>query len=360
MFGTLGRMARLGLRTLGRRAALFVLLLGGLGLGQARDAQAQGAKNGITKSALEAQKMAEAQKHMDAGALLYNDPKGPKCEEAYLEFKKAHELSGSVKALRAMGICAQELERDGLAIEHFEMCLALAEKGAKLSAEEKAQIEGDLKSLVTAAASVNLSADRQGVRVSDVRTPAKGPAISNDYDLSGPALSERVLKIHPGKHRFTAVAPGGASLVWDADLENGLSYSHKFDFAALEKKLETPKPADERPVPISAIAVGGVSAALLVPTVILMVRAWGKGQDYKESNGKLPAAQLETMRSDVVNANLIADIFLGATVVSGAVATVLYLTRPVKARSPANAWTLVPMASGGRAPLGGVLLEGRF
>src|SRR5205809_4795158 len=62
----------------------------------------------------------EAQAHMTAGSSLYNDPAGPpgaKCEEALAEFSRAYDLSGSWKALRAMAICEQKLERDGVALK---------------------------------------------------------------------------------------------------------------------------------------------------------------------------------------------------------------------------------------------------
>ena len=58
-------------------------------------------------------KLEQAKQHMAAGSSFYNDPSGHKCEEALVEFGKAYELSGSWKALRAMGICELELERDG-------------------------------------------------------------------------------------------------------------------------------------------------------------------------------------------------------------------------------------------------------
>lgn len=342
-----------------RAAVLGTLLCAAWGWDEGR-AAAQASSAGVSKAGADAQRLAEAQKHMDAGAALYNDPKGPKCEEAYQEFKKAHELSGSVKALRAMGICAEELERDGLAIEHFEMCLELAQKGTKLSAEDKAQIESDLKGLKAAAAQVSLSADREGVRVRDVRAPAKGAEVSNAYEIAGPAGTEQALKIHPGRHRFTAKAADGAELIWEAELENGGTYTHRFVFAELERKTDTQKPRMERPVPVSAMVMGGVTAALLVPTVVLMVRAKGKGSDYEESNGKLPVQQLEEMRSGVVQANLLSDVFLGATVVAGAVTAVLFVTRPSKPVSEANTWTLRPMGVGLGGMPRGLMMEGRF
>src|SRR6476659_9259610 len=55
----------------------------------------------------------EARSHFFAGVALLQDPEGEKVEEAYREFKKAYEISGSPKILGNMGFCAMRLERDG-------------------------------------------------------------------------------------------------------------------------------------------------------------------------------------------------------------------------------------------------------
>src|SRR5690349_13522562 len=69
----------------------------------------------------DAAKIEEAKKHMVAGAALYNDPSGQhKCEEAYVEFNKAFELSGSLNALRSRAVCALELEKDGEALADYK------------------------------------------------------------------------------------------------------------------------------------------------------------------------------------------------------------------------------------------------
>ncbi|MEO5728898.1 MAG: hypothetical protein ABI134_17355, partial [Byssovorax sp.] len=69
-------------------------------------------------------KLAEAKRHMQAGAAFYNDPSGHKCEEAIREFGKAYELSGSLNALKGQAVCNLELERDGEAIEQYTKYLA--------------------------------------------------------------------------------------------------------------------------------------------------------------------------------------------------------------------------------------------
>lgn len=299
----------------------------------------------------------EAKRHWEAGTAFYNDPSGHKCEEAYREFKKAYDLSGSLNALKAMGICALELERDGEAIERFEKYLA--GKGAQIESADKEQVENDLKALKAAVAQVTLRADRPGVRVTDVRTPSKGPQVTNDYALSG----EQTIGIHPGRHTFTASVEGEPPLIWTVEIGNGGTYAHTFDFEAVKtaaalasKPKDTAPVLTERPVPVAVFVLGGLTAALAVPTGLLMVRANGKKRDFEAQNGKLPGAQLEDVRADVQEANLVADIFLGATVASLAVTGIVYLTRPSRPVDKVG-WILAPAVG---TSGGGALLTGRF
>jgi hypothetical protein len=298
-------------------------------------------------------KLQEAKQHMEAGAAFYNDPNGHKCEEAYREFKKAFELSGSLNALKAMGICALELERDGEAIERLEAYLA--GKGDKIEASDKAQVESDLKALKAGIAKVKLRSDRPSFRVTDVRTPSKGGQIINDYAIEG----EQTLGIHPGRHTFTATSEGAPPVTWTVEIANGSEIEHVFDFAeAAEKPPERPAPPPvmERPVPVTVFIFGGLTVALAVPTAILMVRAGGKNSDFEGQNGKLPAASLEQQKADVESANLLADIFLGASVASLAATGIFYFTRPSRPEEAAGTgWQLTPVVgrSGGGANLVG-------
>jgi hypothetical protein len=258
---------------------------------------------------------------MKAGAAFYNDPSGHKCEEALREFRTAYDLSGSLNALKAMAICNFELERDGDAITQYEDYLK--GKGAGIDPAERAQVEADLNELRTAVASVTLMADREGVRVTDVRTPAKGYPIRNTYTI--PVAGKR-FGLHPGQHVLTASIEGQPDQVWKVEIVNGASYVHAFSFPAAPPPPEPP--ATARPVPTSVFVGLGLTAALAVPWVVLAVRAKGLGDDYREANGHKPATQLEDMRNDVKTANLLADVFLGATVASLTVTAVLFFSRP--------------------------------
>lgn len=308
-------------------------------------------------------KRAEAKKHMEAGAALYNDPGGHKCEEAYAEFKKAFDLSGSPNALKAMGVCALELERDGDAIAHYKKYLE--SKGDKIDAAEKAQIESDLKGLASVA-TVSISTDRQNVQIVDVRTPSKGYPITNKYVAGVGGLK---LGIHPGSHVFTAKAEGAPDLTWSIEIQNGGSYEYGFEFdkgkpvTADGFHEDKPKPAPtqtERPVPTTVYIFGGLTVALVVPTVIFGVGALGKNSDYKDAQGTKPQSELDAMRSDVQTANLITDIFLGATVVSAAATAIFFFTRPeVTVEAPtATGWITVTPTVGRSG--GGAAVVGAF
>lgn len=278
------------------------------------------------------EELAEAKKHMEAGAAFYNDPTGHKCEEAYREFKKAFELSGSAKAVRAMGVCALELERDGDAIQHLEKFLELRDD--KIPAADVAQAESDLKALRSAVAWVTLSSDRSNVRITDVRTPSKGYPVTNRYVTSA---AERTIGVHPGLHVFTASSDGAPDLVWKLEVTNGGKYKYFFAFDAGKPVTadgfdEAPKPAapppTERPVPVSVYVLGGLTVALAVPTTIFMLQAKGAKDDFDAANGVRSADELAPLRDDVTSANLLADVFLGAAVASAVTTGVLFLTRP--------------------------------
>lgn len=287
----------------------------------------------------------EAKKHMKAGAAFYNDPAGHKCEEALREFAKAYELSGSLNALKGMAICNLELERDADAIQQYTAYLA--GKGASLDPEEKKQLEADLNALKAAVATVRISANRPGVRVTDVRTPSKGFPISNAYALGE---GEKQLGIHPGQHVFTASLDGYPDQVWKEEIANGGTYTHVFTF---EKSAPM-----TRPVPASVWATAGVTGALAITWGALAIRAKVMNGNYADANGKRPPAELEDMRSGVKTANVVADVFLGAALASLGTTAVLYFTRPSKP-APVTTGSLRLAPSVGMSG-GGVVLGGSF
>lgn len=330
----------------GPRAAVFIALAAIVCA--ARPARAQ--RKAPDPAAIE-----EARRHMKAGAAFYNDPAGHKCEEALREFTKAYELSGSLNALKGMAICNLELERDGDAIRQYTGYLE--GKGGAIEAGEKAQIEADLSALKAAVATVKLASDHPEVKVTDVRTPSRGFPIRNTYAL--PEGAETTFGLHPGQHVFTASLDGFPDLVWKVELANGGTYAHAFSF---HKPDAGPVVVDKppimvRPVPASVWVTVGLTGALGIAWGALAVRARLLNSDYQDQNGKKAAAELEDMRSGVVKANVVADVFLGAAVASLGTTAILYLTRPVKPLSPGKAAgiRIIPTAGsrGGALSIGG-------
>lgn len=304
----------------------------------------------------------EAKRHMEAGAAFYNDPSGHKCEEAVREFGKAYEKSGSLNALRGMGICALELERDGEAIEMLERFLK--GKGDSLDPADKKQVESDLTALRSAVTRVTFKTDRPNVKLTTVRTPAKGYPITNRYDL---AQSGSQLGLHPGSYTITASTAGEKDLSWKVELANGSTAEHTFTFAGGAASPTPPPPGggedatppadgEEPPIPVTVWIFGGLTVALAVPMTIFMVSASGAKSDFDAQNGKASATELEDLRGDVTTMNTVSDIFLGATVASAAATAVFYFTRPTApeaARLPASlqVGSVVPVVgpSGGGA-----------
>lgn len=283
----------------------------------------------------------EAKKHMKAGAAFYNDPSGhPKCEEALREFTKAFELSGSLNARKGMAVCNLELERDGDAIRDYTAYLA--GKGASMDPAEKKAVEADLGALRAAVATVKLTADRPRVRVTDVRTPSKGFPIRNTYTME---LGEIVLGIHPGQHVLTAHVDGEPDAVWQIEIANGGAYTRAFSF---QREIVT-----ARPIPASVWATAGVTGALGIAWGVLAVRATILKGDYDDANGKASRAALESMRSGVQTANVVADVFLGAAIGGLATTAVLYFTRPAKPRPRGLRFAPIVGPSYGGAALGG-------
>ena len=277
-------------------------------------------------------KVVEAKKHMEAGAAFFNDPAGHKCEEAFSEFEKAYELVGSLNALKGMAFCAMFLERDGEAIELYETLLE--RKGSQIDRADKQQIEADLKALHAAVAVVTLKTDTAGLTVVDTRTPAKGYPITNRYKIEEKQLQ---LGLHPGVHEFRASVDGKPEQVWRIEIKNGDAYNHDFNFgAATSDTNDKPPPPKEpekpsRPIPKSVFIVGGATVAFGVAGGVVGFLAKGARDEYEAANGKEPdKAKLDSMRSNVVTMNLIADVSFGLAVAGAVTTLVLIAKRPEK------------------------------
>jgi hypothetical protein len=183
----------------------------------------------------------ESRRHFNAGVAHLQDPDGARYAEAYQEFQAAYAASPSWKILGNLGLTAMKLERDGEAIAAFEKYLA--EGGAELDPEERAQMERDLNTLKASLATVTLESVPAGAAILDERLPPTGSPVVNRY---GPLSAPAQLGVKAGRHRITAQLAGHEPVVWEFDAAPGSSQSHRFELQptpAAKTPVQTPPPA---------------------------------------------------------------------------------------------------------------------
>jgi len=291
--------------------------------------------------------MEKAKEHMAAGSAFYNDPSGHKCEEAVREFAKAFEYSGSWRALRAQAICELELERDGDAIAHYEQVLKIG--STQLDAGDKGQIENDLRALKSAAATMVVTSNKPGARLTTTRQPSSGFPISNRYTVPEGGLT---FTIHPGQYTFAATVEGFPELTWKAEVGAQSKAEKVLEFKpAPEGAVIAPPPpggaaaVTERPVPVSVWIVAGITVASAVTSGTFMGLSAMAKSDYDELNGTgASQAKLEDLRSDVITKNVVADVFLGVTAAGLGTTLILYFTRSEVTVGKEAAFTILPQA----------------
>lgn len=278
-----------------------------------------------------AQDIEQAKKHMSVGVAFMQDPGGPKYEEAYPEFKKAYELSGSLNALQNLAICAQNLELDGEAIELYQEFLE--GKGEAIDPEIARQVQRDKQALEAVVAWVTLSTDKPGATIQDVRYPRRGTPITNIYRGSIDGVK---LGIHPGRHEFTASLAGYPDQVWEVAIKNGGVYSRQFTFApnpsvaadggrgAVEegRRSDRGEREDDEGLPVYPFVAAGATVAVAVPMVVFMAMSSAKKSEYDDARHTAPREEQEELKSDLETTSLVADVLLGVTL-AGAVTTII-------------------------------------
>jgi len=289
------------------------------------------------KAGASAEDIEAAKKHMGAGVSFMQNPDGAQYEEAYAEFKKAYDLSGSLNALQNLAICAQNLELDGEAIGYYDKYLA--GKGDSIDPATKEQVERDLAGLKAAAAWVTLTTDKVGAKVVDTRFPKRGSPITNEYKGS---LQGTKVGIHPGKHKFVASLGGQKDQVWEVELPNGSENAHTFVFVGSE--TATTEGGNEKEpggkgeggkgeggkdkgagesagLPWYPFLPGALTVGLAVPWIIFGAKSFGQKSDYDAAVAARSPDQ-QDMHDKLKQTNTLADVFMGLTVASG-VATII-------------------------------------
>jgi hypothetical protein len=225
-----------------------------------------------------------ARQQFRAGVAYLEDPEGARYEDAYAAFKKAYELSKSPKILGNVGLCAMKLERDGEAIEAYRRYL---QEVPDIDPEERAQIEGDLPTLIASAVHVKISLDirlqpaPKTLVLSDTRLPTRGASVLNVYKLR-PGQTELVLR--PGQHRLAISSDGQAHGSWDVATDPGTSLAHTFviDEAPAAGVATPARVPHSSPSRVGPLLLLGIGSAGLVAGGVLGAVTLGKVHDLNQ------------------------------------------------------------------------------
>jgi hypothetical protein len=312
----------------------------------------------------------EARMHFSAGVALLQDPKAPRYEEAYREFKAAYAASSSYKILGNLGLSAMKIERDAEAINAYETYLR--EAGPEVTAQEREQIQRDLLTLRAGIVNVTISSEPAGATIVDVRTPIEGADVRNAY---GEALAPLNLALRHGHHVITARMAGFQDQQWEFDASGTALPPHVF---TLTRPVSADRPVRERPTPVSAYVAGGVTLTLAVTGAVFGLTALQKHNDFNALNDGEHVSAADSAKTNGQTLNVITDALFGAAIVGAVVTTYIVLSRPSvvrerEASEPApRAASFVPRVApswspehgehgrGGRGGRGGVIAAWTF
>jgi hypothetical protein len=270
----------------------------------------------------------EARMHFAAGVALLQDPKAPRYEEAYREFKAAYAASPSYKILGNLGLCAMKIERDAEAIAAY--ATYLKEAGADLTTAEREQIRRDLLTLRAGVVSVTVESDPPGATIVDVRVPVQGSDITNSY---GQIYKPAVLGLRRGHHVLTAHMPGYPDQPWEFEASDATPPFHAFVMVPPPRyegnaNKESSVPVVEHRGGIAPLVTGGLSVALALGGTYFGIQALRKHDEYDVLNNGLHVTQADDVRSRGLTLNVITDAMFGAAIVSAGVTAYLVLRLP--------------------------------
>jgi hypothetical protein len=300
----------------------------------------------------------EARTHFAAGVALLQDPKAPRYEDAYREFKAAYAASPSYKILGNLGLCAMKIERDAEAIDAYEKYLKAA--GPELSPPERQQAERDLLTLKAGVVTVTVSSDPPGASIEDVRTPIEGNDVRNAY---GQATAPLTLGLRRGHHVITARLDGYVDQRWEFEASGTTLPPHVFTMAKVESALPAAprETTATRPVPTAAWVSGAVTLGLATAGVVFGIAALQVHSDFNADNAVYNQTQAQSDKNRGQTLNIVTDSCFGAAIVGAALTTYFVLTRPsverpIAARAePPRGLTLTPTPIWGTSGAGGGL-----
>jgi hypothetical protein len=298
----------------------------------------------------------EARTHFAAGVALLQDPKAPRYEEAYREFKAAYAASPSYKILGNLGLCAMKIERDAEAIAAYEKYLK--EAGPELTQAERDQAQRDLLTLKTGVVTVTISSDPPGASIEDLRTPIEGNDIRNAY---GQAKAPLTLGLRRGHHVITARLEGYVDQRWEFEASGTTLPPHSFTMVKTVVSVAPMETTPSRPVPTAAWVSGAVTLGLATAGIVFGIAALNAHNDYNAANDGLHVSEAQSDKNRGQTLNIVTDACFGGAILGAALTTYFVLARPTVERpsaaraEPARGLTVTPTPLWGAGGAGGGL-----
>jgi hypothetical protein len=256
---------------------------------------------------------------------------------ALIEFERAHELAPNYRVLFNIGQANAELNNYGKALRAFRSYLDAG--GAEIPEDRRAAVEGYIGGLLDRVASVRITTNVPSAEVMiddmPVAKDGRGEPLLVD-------AGQHVVRVHASGHEPQSrviVLAGRDSSEVHIDLRPTKSPV----VVAIREEKRSPVPV------IVGWSATGLFAASGMLTAILSANSQATLRSLRESSTYVSRTDMENVESRARTYALVADISIGAAVVSGIVATYLTLRPDPKPAAPKTgiAATILPTGLAG-------------
>lgn len=276
----------------------------------------------------------EAKRRYQRGRELYEDND---LNAALVEIRRAYDLAPNYKLLFDIGQICYQLPDYPCALRTFKQYLA--DGGANVPEDRKAEVENDLRKLEGRVATLKITTNRPGAEI-----------LVDDVVVGTTPLAQPVI-VGAGKRKVTARIAGIDPVTKALDVGGTDVVDVPFEFAAApvdklpptggdKGPIDAPKPAEGKNIPVVPWVLTG---ALALGTGIAGGLALSASSDYRTKLDTFGSTRTELDESygSMRNTAIATDVLLGLTAASAV--TAIILTATAGPKKPAQKGALVPI-----------------
>lgn len=262
-----------------------------------------------SSAAAQSSSVEQARAHFERGVGYYEDGD---YRAASLEFERAYELQHDYRVLYNLGQVAAEMRDYAAAERYFKQYLR--DGGDAIPADRRSEVAGELTRLKARIGSLRIKTSLPGaeIHVDDrvIAEPQSGP-----------------VRVSAGRREVVAEKPGYAPVRRVVELLGGDEVSVELEFGPPIAELPaaaTPRESHSRPLPwITGIG----SAALFLAAGGVGFAAYRDWSDYNSQLDRFTSQrELDQLAAQTHTKALVADVLLGAAILSGAVTVILLVS----------------------------------